>query len=32
MPDIDIMDGIVEYNEVDCRVMEEVLSWWRENR
>ncbi len=32
MPDLDLMRDIAGYNEVDCRVMAEVVSWLRTNR
>ena len=30
--DFDVMDAIERYNEVDCRVMAEILSWLRRER
>ena len=30
--DFDVIDAIERYNEVDCRVMAEILSWLRRER
>lgn len=32
MRDFDVMDAIERYNEVDCRVMAEILAWLRRER
>lgn len=32
MADLDLMQEVEAYNEVDCRVMAEILAWSRANR
>ena len=32
MRDFDVMDAIETYNEIDCRVMAEILAWLRRER
>ena len=29
--DVELMDGITAYNEVDCKVMEEIVRYLRVN-
>lgn len=29
MADLELMQGIEKYNEVDCRVMQEIISYLR---
>ena len=31
LPEIDLMKGIQEYNEVDCKVMMEIVRYLRQN-
>ena len=32
LPDVDLMRQIHEYNEVDCKVMMEIVGYLRANR
>jgi len=32
MRDFDVMAAIERYNEIDCRVMAEILAWLRRER